>query len=131
MSNQLKKTTVWFSVRNGGDGSAYPVWFLTRPDADKDQENMCEGWGESCIGSVQTYEGADIHTEAKNNSGVMKVSLDIQDMSRSEVSEYMNQNKLPFIFQYDLKGKYIPSKVQGPVYRIDDTSKEEITLEVW
>lgn len=68
----LKKTTVWYSIQNGGDGSAYPKWFLTSKDAERDQEQMDEGWGEDCSGSVQTYEGSDIHKEGKKNSEEMK-----------------------------------------------------------
>ena len=64
----LVKTTVWYSVQNGGDGSAYPGWFLTYDDAELDQEQMCEGWGESCTGSVETFIGSDIHKEATKNS---------------------------------------------------------------
>ena len=64
----LTKTTVWFSIQNGGDGSAYPDWFLTEEEADKDQEEMDEGWGESCIGSVETFKGSDIHKRAIENS---------------------------------------------------------------
>jgi hypothetical protein len=67
-NNELQPTTVWYSIRNGGDGSAYPHWFLTEEDAERDQENMDEGWGEPCTGSVETYEGSDIWNEAIENS---------------------------------------------------------------
>lgn len=65
MSEQLEKITVWYSVRNCGDGSAYPYWFLTEEEADKDQENQDDTWSESCVGSVQTFVGSDIHQRAE------------------------------------------------------------------
>ncbi|MHB8098030.1 MAG: hypothetical protein ACYDD5_00385 [Sulfuricurvum sp.] len=64
----LEKIVVWYSVQNGGDGSAYPCWFLTENDAEQDQDDLDEGWGESCTGSVQTFVGSDIHVEAVKNS---------------------------------------------------------------
>jgi hypothetical protein len=60
----LKKVTVWYSIQNGGDGSAYPFWFLTEVEAIKDQDEMAEGWGEDCCGPVETFIGSDIHKEA-------------------------------------------------------------------
>ena len=44
--------TLFYSVQNGGDGSAYPYWMESQELADFDQENMDEGWGESCTGSI-------------------------------------------------------------------------------
>jgi len=64
---ELEKVVVWYSIQNCGDGSAAPYWFLTEEEADKDQEDMDEGWGESCIGSVETFVGSDIHREAVEN----------------------------------------------------------------
>ncbi len=63
----MKKIVVWYSIQDGGDGSAYPSWFLTEEKAQEDQENMDFGWGEPCLGSVETFEGSDIHQEAIQN----------------------------------------------------------------
>jgi len=63
----LKRITIWFSIANGGDGSAHPRWFLTEEAAEDDQESDDEGWGESCTGSVETFEGSDIHKRAVIN----------------------------------------------------------------
>lgn len=65
---ELEIVTVWYSVQNGGDGSAYPAWFLTEKDANYDQETMDEGWGEYCTGCVETFVGSDIHEAALENS---------------------------------------------------------------
>ena len=66
------KTTVAFSVENCGDGSAYPKWFLNETHAETHQDNMSEGWGETCTGTVQTYRGSDIHKKAVKNSAILK-----------------------------------------------------------
>jgi len=49
MSDRL---TLYFSVENGGDGSAYPRFFDTEELAEWHQEHLDEGWGESCTGEV-------------------------------------------------------------------------------
>ena len=50
----MKKTTIYYSVSNGGDGSAYPNFFFDKDCADLHQEivNEGEGWGEDCVGSL-------------------------------------------------------------------------------
>ena len=60
----MEKTTIWYSIGNGGDGSAYLRWFLTEKESEYDQENMYEGWGEICNGSVETFIGSDIYNTA-------------------------------------------------------------------
>lgn len=64
----LEKVVVWYSIQNGGDGSTYLHWFLTKKEANLDQENMDEGWGEPCIGSVETFIGSDIYNKALKNN---------------------------------------------------------------
>lgn len=44
---------IYYSVRNGGDGSAYPTFMSSQALAEWDQEHMDEGWGESCDGSLE------------------------------------------------------------------------------
>lgn len=46
------KLKVFYSVQNGGDGSAYPTFMESEKLARFDQEHMSEGWGESCTGSI-------------------------------------------------------------------------------
>jgi hypothetical protein len=44
------KTEFWYSVENGGDGSAYPIFMESKELAELHQKYMDEGWGEECIG---------------------------------------------------------------------------------
>src|ERR1051326_1246973 len=46
------ETKIYYSVQNMGDGSAYPEFMSSMKLAEYDQDNMDEGWGESCTGSL-------------------------------------------------------------------------------
>lgn len=52
--------TLHYSVRNGGDGSAYPTFMSSAELAEYDQTNMDEGWGESCTGSITVESDSPI-----------------------------------------------------------------------
>lgn len=56
----LEKVTIWYSIKDAGDGSAYLIYFLNEEDAITYQENSEEGWGEFCYGFVgsKTYNQA-------------------------------------------------------------------------
>jgi hypothetical protein len=54
---------LFYSVRNGGDGSAYPTFMSSQALADYDQDNMDEGWGESCTGSITLKSESPITVE--------------------------------------------------------------------
>ncbi len=47
------KTTIYYSVQNCGDGSAYPKFFYDKICADVHQEAQIEGWGEDCTGVLE------------------------------------------------------------------------------
>ena len=64
------KTVVWYSVRDCGDGSAAVVWFWNEEEACKDQG----GFGEPCIGHVETYIGSNIYNQATKNSRAAKLA---------------------------------------------------------
>lgn len=62
-----------YSIRNGGDGSAYPYYYESAELAEWDQElqnEEGEGWGESCTGCIPlesdspiTVKHLQIHTK--------------------------------------------------------------------
>lgn len=64
----MKKVEVSYACINGGDGSVSLRWFLEPHHAEKEESKEDEGWGEDCTGSVETFEGSNIHKEAKENS---------------------------------------------------------------
>ena len=47
------KITLWYSVENCGDGSAYPRWFDTEELADWHQSHLDEEWGEDCVSFIE------------------------------------------------------------------------------
>ncbi len=52
---------LWYSVRNGGDGSAYPHFMESLELAEWDQEHQGDyGWGESCTGKVVLQSASPI-----------------------------------------------------------------------
>lgn len=64
----MKKIEIYYAILNGSDGSAHINWYLEEEHASKADESQDEGWGEPCTGSVETFEGSDIHREAEENS---------------------------------------------------------------
>ena len=67
----MEKIEVWYSLVDCGDGSVAPYWYLTEEEAYTHQEELSdrgEGWGEPCIGMVQTYENSNVHLEAIRNN---------------------------------------------------------------
>jgi len=63
------KLTLYYSVEDGGDGSAYPRWFETEELAEWHQNHLDDGWGEPCTGDI-TVEGNNlICTELRSKEG--------------------------------------------------------------
>jgi hypothetical protein len=48
----MYKLEIYYSIRNGGDGSAYPVFMESADLCRIDQKYMHEGWAEDCSGSI-------------------------------------------------------------------------------
>lgn len=94
--NAIKKITIWTKLTNGGDGSAYNDWYLTYEKAKEAEESDFEyfggtGWGEECIGSVETYEGSDIHKKALENDAEGPWYLDTKDSKQNRKSFFQRQ----------------------------------------
>ena len=65
----MHKLTLYYSVSNGGDGSAYPQFCETEKIAEFHQEihnEFGEGWGESCTGSITLESESPITILDKN-----------------------------------------------------------------
>lgn len=77
----LQPIKLYYSVQNGGDGSACPIFFLSKESADKHQEMMSEGWGEPCTGEIDSYEGSTTYMEA----------IDSEADLLEEIAEYERQ----------------------------------------
>jgi len=68
------KTTIYYSVMNCGDGSAYPKFFATEELAEFHQERCEEkSWGESCTGTLIIESCSPISVpEALDKEGWLK-----------------------------------------------------------
>ena len=63
----MKKIKVFYQILNSGDGGCHLRWFLTEKDCYKYNDTQDEQMSDS-YGSVETFEGSDIHQEAIDNS---------------------------------------------------------------
>lgn len=71
---------IWYSVRNGGDGSAYPVFMECEEQAELDQKHMDEGWGESCAGYVEVESPS---TKPITVKGITTIAAQIKDLENT------------------------------------------------
>lgn len=65
----MHKLTLYYSVSNGGDGSAYPYFSLSKElcDIHQDIQNeFYEGRGETCVGAI-TLESESLITVTELN----------------------------------------------------------------
>lgn len=96
-------TKIWYSVQNGGDGSAYPELMESEGLAEIDQEWMDEGWGEPCVGCIVVESTNPIIVRS-----VTTVDSAIRDVEEELTSDYMKkckkQGKYPGWFKR-LEGK--------------------------
>ena len=98
------KTTIYYSVQNGGDGSAYPMFVETKELARWDQDHMDEGWGECCSGElVIESDGPITVNDVMTEFGYMLQHFDFEDLLEKEPDE---NNKKEFI---DFKSKFFPN----------------------
>ena len=51
----VSSVTLHYDISNNGDGSASLVVFKTPEEASQYDENMDEGWGESCDGTKELH----------------------------------------------------------------------------
>lgn len=77
------KKTIWYSVQNGGDGSAYPMFVDNEKLAEWDQDSLTDGWGEPCTGTlVITGDNIVVEDVLTNESYLWKLiddSYNIED----------------------------------------------------
>jgi hypothetical protein len=93
----MDKLTVYYSVNNGGDGSAYPKWFESQELADWDQDNMYEGWGESCTGSISfTGDNLKCLDEIQTKEGLLaEYILEDDDLLEKYINKFFPDKKTP------------------------------------
>lgn len=89
----MAEKTIYYSVKNCGDGSAYPYFFESQELADLDQEFMDEGWGETCSGSLTvTAIGANGTSAIKFSECI--TAEDVRDELESELEDDPDNEEL-------------------------------------
>ncbi len=75
---------LWYSIHNGGDGSASPQFFESERLTEMDQELMYEGWGETCNGCL-VIEGENIKITSPH---VTTKAEFIEELKEKQKSKY-------------------------------------------
>ncbi len=92
MSNKL---TIYYSVENCGDGSAYPRWFDTEELSEWHQEHQSEGWGEPCTGNI-VVEGDNLYFSEFQTKEGYYLHLLLEGYDDEFQNEELNEFKLAF-----------------------------------
>ena len=84
---------VWYSVQNGGDGSANTIFMESKELCEWDQDHMDEGWGESCIGCFEfAGDNVEIITNIITKEEYYKNTyLRGSDWREKEIPKFINQ----------------------------------------
>jgi hypothetical protein len=90
----MEKLVLWYSVHNGGDGSAYPVLMESEKQVEIDQENLDEGWGEPCYGNIVVTSA----TAMSVTSHVLTIDEQLRELEEEYNSDYLQE--------YKAQGKY-------------------------
>lgn len=91
------KKTIYYSVHDCGDGSAYPIFFEDLDCAEIDQEMMEEGWGESCTGHLEIETDVDCNIQIKN---VIKLTDFIKTLEDKLNNKYTKEKRKSEIEEY-------------------------------
>jgi hypothetical protein len=84
---------VYYSIINGGDGSAYPHWYESQELADWDNDHQSEGWGETCTGSIE-FTGEALF-DIKTKEGYLVNLFMKEDENFEEFKEDFFPNEIP------------------------------------
>ena len=85
------ETKLFYSVQNGGDGSAYPIWFESMKLAELDQEYMDEGWGEPCDGYITVESETPITIKETVQTAQMVIDDIVEELGYGQ-SDYYEEN---------------------------------------
>lgn len=117
----MKKFKVFYSVQNGGDGSAYPTLMESEQLVNFDQDHMSEGWGEPCTGSFEFESESPIKclSEVKTKEGYFidrYIENDGDDEERAKFLEAFFPKGLPHFTVKAEKAKKKDNYVYNDVF---------------
>lgn len=81
----MSQMHLYYSVQNGGDGSAYPQLFESLALCDIDQDFQDEGWAETCSGSfiVESDTPITIISEVTTGEEVLEEIEELREYAES------------------------------------------------
>ena len=116
----MKLSEIFYSVKNGGDGSAYPEFFTSMELAEWDQDHMTEGWGEPCCGSIRFVGEAEVESEVHNEISYLMYLLFEGWDNDKEIIEYLNEFSPEGIDRITFKTEHFDEKYSRlSMYRDD------------
>ncbi len=116
------KKTLYYSVQNGGDGSAYPKWFTTEALADWHQEHEEEGWGETCTGYITVESDSEMVCDELMSAEQFYLEL-IGDFYSSTHEVHNDPNIQAYVKEF------FPNGVPFMTVVVKDDDKYEVILE--
>ena len=84
----MPTVTIWGSIQNGGDGSAYPEWMESEKLAEWDQENVQKDWGESCVCSVTVSSDGPITIDTDLTTAEEYYWAEVKDNDWNNLSRF-------------------------------------------
>jgi hypothetical protein len=86
----MAELRIWYSVSNGGDGSACPIFCESRALAEWHQDHIAGEWGKPCTGSIL------IHGDNLSVSDLTTVSALREDLEENiAVWRHIEQDEGP------------------------------------
>lgn len=83
--------TLYYSVHNGGDGSAYPHLMESAELATWDQDSMPEGWGEDCSGSFTVESDSPIRIVDEVTTAISMLIDKLDDGGHDNIDEFVSK----------------------------------------
>lgn len=105
----VQEKVIWYSIGNGGDGSAYPSYFESEKLAELDQDFMYEGWGEPCIGSIRVVGTGEFDfDEYVSTVHSLIISMENKKEKYPTLFSKLDQQKLDALYELRNTGDYTP-----------------------
>lgn len=82
------KLTIYYSVANFGDGSAYPIFFNTKELAEWHQNHLLERWGEPCTGEI-VVKGDNLSCPELETKESYYLTLLLEDENEDEAKQFL------------------------------------------
>jgi hypothetical protein len=83
-----RNLTLHYSIRSGGDGSAFAAFVESKELAQWDQDHQIEGWGETCLGEIKLESDSPI-TTTKEITTAASYLVNLIDGECDETKEFL------------------------------------------